>query len=87
MPAASPAVWDSWGEVPPGAFDDERDFDDYGIVGRTDLLADVAVRIDCGRGDPFYRNVIALEDRVDAEVHLAAGPTTPTTGPRCCPAS
>ena len=36
-----------------------------GIMDRPELLADVPLRIDCGRGDPFYPNVQELVDDLD----------------------
>jgi len=84
--ATSPAVWASYHDSTPGAFDGQDDFDAYGIFDRTDLLSGVDVRIDCGRGDPFYRNVVELADRVEADVHLAAGDHTSGYWRRVLPA-
>jgi S-formylglutathione hydrolase FrmB len=36
-----------------------------GVTDRPELLADVPLRIDCGRGDPFYPNVQDLVDDLD----------------------
>lgn len=84
--ATSPAVWTSYGDSTGGAFDSQEDFDEYGIFGRTDLLDGLDVRIDCGRGDPFYRNVVELTERVEADVHLEAGDHTAGYWTRVLPA-
>ncbi len=55
------------------AFDDEADFAKYGLFARRDLLEGLPVRIDCGRGDPFFRANEAFVDDLDAEVHFEAG--------------
>jgi enterochelin esterase-like enzyme len=36
--------------------------DDDGVMDRPELLSEVPLRIDCGRGDPFYPNVRELVD-------------------------
>jgi S-formylglutathione hydrolase FrmB len=52
--AMSPALWHRYGDAAPGAFDDEADFTMVTPFGHQDDLADSAVRVDCGEGDPFY---------------------------------
>lgn len=52
--AASPALWDSYDQVAPGAFDDEADFAANDVFGDVDALRSLAVRLDCGTFDPFY---------------------------------
>jgi hypothetical protein len=71
--ATSPAVWESYDEVAPDAFDSAADFATYGMFGRRDLLSGLDVRVDCGRGDPFFHNVSDLVDGMDADAHFAAG--------------
>ncbi|MGY4765351.1 alpha/beta hydrolase [Kribbella sp. CWNU-51] len=51
--ALSPALWRHFGDAAPGAFDGADDFGDNQVLGRRDDFKDVAVRIDCGRDDPF----------------------------------
>nr|WP_228552913.1 alpha/beta hydrolase-fold protein [Mumia xiangluensis] len=51
--AMSPALWHHFKDTAPGAYDDAEDFADVDLMGRQDDLAGIAVRIDCGRGDPF----------------------------------
>ncbi|GAA1150903.1 alpha/beta hydrolase-fold protein [Kribbella jejuensis] len=51
--AMSPALWHSYDDVQPGAFDDAADFARNQVFGHPGAFRDVAVRIDCGRDDPF----------------------------------
>ena len=71
--ASSPALWPSYAESAPDAFDSQADFDDYGMFARRDALAGLDVRIDCGRGDPFFHNVEDFVDGTDVDLHIAAG--------------
>lgn len=52
--ALSPALWHRYDETAPGAYDDPADFRRVGVMGRQDELDRIAVRVDCGKGDPFY---------------------------------
>lgn len=52
--ALGPALWHTYDETAPGAYDDAADFARVGVMGRQDELAGIAVRVDCGKGDPFY---------------------------------
>lgn len=52
--AASPALWHEFADSAPGAFDDAADFADGTVFGRQHALTGIPVRIDCGKGDPFY---------------------------------
>jgi pimeloyl-ACP methyl ester carboxylesterase len=74
--ATSPAVWEDYDETAVGAFDNAADFATYGMFGRRDLLSGLDVRVDCGRGDPFFHNVSDFVEGLDAEVHFAAGAHT-----------
>ena len=71
--AASPALWPSYAESAPDAFDSEADFDAYGMFARREALADLDVRIDCGRGDPFFHNVEEFVDGTSIGFRPAAG--------------
>lgn len=72
--AVSPAVWPHHGDAAPGAFDGAADFEEWGVFGRADSLARLDARVDCGRGDPFFRNVLALHEEVpELEVRIEAG--------------
>jgi S-formylglutathione hydrolase FrmB len=61
--AESPALWESFGDTAPGAFDSPSDFARNTVFGREALLRGIALRVDCGRGDPFYP---AVRDYVGA---------------------
>lgn len=67
--ALSPAVWREYDETAPGAFDDEGDFERSQVFGRRTGFRDVAVRIDCGRDDPFA----AAANDLREELHAAGG--------------
>lgn len=52
--AMSPAIFRDYEDVTPGAYDDEADFRASTVMGRQQDLAGIAVRVDCGAGDPFH---------------------------------
>jgi S-formylglutathione hydrolase FrmB len=52
--AESPALWHSYEDTAPGAFDDAADFAAATTLGRQGNLHGIPVRIDCGEGDRFY---------------------------------
>ena len=51
--AESAALWTEPGLSAPGAFDDRDDFEAHDVFERTAVLAQIPVRLDCGRSDPF----------------------------------
>ena len=51
--AESAALWTKPGLSAPGAFDDRADFEAHDVFERTAVLAQIPVRLDCGRSDPF----------------------------------
>ena len=55
--ASAPALWRSFSEAAPGAFDDESDFRENNLFARVESLRTEAVRLDCGDNDPFAANV------------------------------
>jgi S-formylglutathione hydrolase FrmB len=67
--ALSPALWRRFGNAAGGAFDGAGDFANNQVLGRRDDFKDVAVRIDCGRDDPFAE---AAED-LRVELRAAGG--------------
>ncbi|KRB78533.1 hypothetical protein ASE01_04540 [Nocardioides sp. Root190] len=52
--AMSPALWHRYADTAPGAYDDASDFEQVTVLGRQDELDGIAVRVDCGKGDPFF---------------------------------
>lgn len=80
--ACSPALWTHAEDASPTGFADDAEYDEFSVMERHDDLAGVAVRVDCGTGDPFYR---AVEDYVagfpeDADVVSTFEPGGHTTG-------
>lgn len=59
---SSPALWQQYGEVADGAFDDEGDFDRTDVFRRRDTLTGVTVRVDCGTDDGFLAAARAYAD-------------------------
>ena len=55
--AASPAIWSDPGDASRSGFEDAEEYEKYSVVGHQDDLDGIAVRIDVGTGDPFYRDV------------------------------
>ena len=51
---ACPALWRSPGETVAGAFDGPGDWRANDVYAGTDRLANVLVRVDCGKADPFF---------------------------------
>jgi len=51
--AASPALWRSFDEASPGAFDGAADFARNDVYADRSTLADTVVRVDCGTDDGF----------------------------------
>lgn len=75
--ALSPAVWREYDEVQAGAFDGPEDFERSQVFGRPSGFRDVAVRIDCGRDDPFAAAAKDLRDELRAAGGQQAGAHTP----------
>ena len=71
--AMSPALWHEYGDATGGAFDGPDDFQTHQIFGRTAEFRNVALRIDCGRDDPFADATRDLRAEVQAEGGLRAG--------------
>lgn len=68
--AMSPALWHEYADTAPGAYDDVADFERVSVMGRQDDLAGIAVRVDCGKGDPFFS---ACRDYVEGFEQRPAG--------------
>ena len=55
--AASPALWTDPDEASPAGFADDEEYERATVFGHQDELVGTAVRVDCGTGDPFCRDV------------------------------
>lgn len=69
--AVSPALWPSFDEVSPGSFRDQAQYD-----AAMELLDEEQVpdeRVDCGTGDPFFRNVEEWSRDTSVETHFEGG--------------
>ena len=55
--ASSPAIWQDADSASRSGFADAAEYEEFTVVGHQADLDGVAVRIDCGTGDPFYRDV------------------------------
>ncbi|ADB30490.1 putative esterase [Kribbella flavida DSM 17836] len=74
--AISPALWRHAGDAADGAFDGAEDFAAHQVLGHPDPLKEVALRIDCGRDDPFAGAVRELRDEVAAAGGIQPGAHT-----------
>jgi pimeloyl-ACP methyl ester carboxylesterase len=70
--AASPAVWRDAGDARPDGFEDEEEYERYSVMGEQDRLEAIPIRIDCGTGDPLYREVEALVDGFPDDADLTS---------------
>jgi S-formylglutathione hydrolase FrmB len=52
--AASAALWRSYSQTAPGAFDSSADYDRNDVFSGVRRLDKVPIRVDCGTSDPFY---------------------------------
>lgn len=50
----SPALWHTFGDTAPGAYDDEGDFNRVSVMDQQSTFAHIPLRVDCGESDPFY---------------------------------
>jgi enterochelin esterase-like enzyme len=75
--ALSPALWRRFADAAPGAFDGAEDFELSQVFGRRHGFRDVAVRIDCGRDDPFAKAANDLREELHAAGGLQLGAHTP----------
>jgi S-formylglutathione hydrolase FrmB len=61
--AVSPAIWTDPDDASSSGFEDRDEYLHYTVTGHQPDLEGIAVRVDCGTGDPFYRDV---QDYVEA---------------------
>jgi S-formylglutathione hydrolase FrmB len=52
--ALSPALWTDPHDASTDGFADAAEYERYSVMGHQTDLAGIAVRVDCGREDPFY---------------------------------
>lgn len=72
--AASAALWRTAGETPAVAFDGRADFERHAVLGRTERLSGIPVRLDCGESDPFISANRALAGQLaHVETHFDPG--------------
>jgi enterochelin esterase-like enzyme len=69
--AVSPALWPSYDQAMPQAFDDEAQYADCMDLAGARLRP--GTRVDCGTGDPFYRDVREVLEGTDVEEHYEPG--------------
>ncbi len=62
--AESAALWTDPGASAQGAFDDREDFLAHDVFTRTDVLARLPIRLDCGTSDPFIAANRVLAQRL-----------------------
>ncbi len=72
--AVSPALWHSYADVPDVAFDDEADFERYGVTDRPEDLRGIPVRIDCGTSDVFLGSAKRFADSLGSRVTTSYSP-------------
>jgi pimeloyl-ACP methyl ester carboxylesterase len=64
LAVASPALFVSAGSTPAGAFDSAEDFESNDVLAHPEWLDGVPLRVDCGRGDPFYATSRSFTSRL-----------------------
>ena len=80
--ATAPAMWRTFTQAAPGAFDDSNDFRAHDVFARAHDLerTDLAVRVDCGKDDPFAPAARALSEAMpSATVRITDGFHTSAT--------
>jgi enterochelin esterase-like enzyme len=79
--AVSPAVWRDPDDASPAGFADAAEYERDSVMGRQDQLDGIPVRVDCGTGDPFYREAQAyvegFPDGADVTSTFEPGGHTP----------
>ena len=73
----APALWETGGETPAGAFDDAEDFARHDVIGaarRGWPFGSTRIWIDVGRNDPFRRANTALARALGPRAHFTVWP-------------
>jgi hypothetical protein len=78
--AASPALWEAYGQTAPGAFDDAANFAANNVFADVPALRGLAVRLDCGTFDPFYGATRHLSSLMDWPHSAVFKPSAAHTG-------
>jgi pimeloyl-ACP methyl ester carboxylesterase len=63
--ASSPALWSDPDEASRDGFDDADEYRDYSVFDSQDQLSGIPVRVDVGRGDPFFFEVEKYVEGLD----------------------
>lgn len=58
--ASSPALWETYAQTAPGAYDDAANFADNDVFTQVPALRSLDCRLDCGTLDPFFAATKAL---------------------------
>lgn len=66
--AVSPALWSDPEDARPSGFSDAAEYLEYSVLDRQADLDGIRVRVDCGRGDPFFRTAQDYVDGFDREI-------------------
>lgn len=70
--AVSPAIWSDPEDASATGFDDADEYERYSVLGHQSDLAGIRVRVDCGTGDPFYREVEDYVSEFPSKVKLTS---------------
>ena len=70
--AVSPAIWSDPEDASPTGFEDAEEYERYSVVGHQSDLEGIRVRVDCGTGDPFYRDVQEYAEAFPSEAKLTS---------------
>ena len=70
--ALSPAMWKDPADASRSGFRDAAEYEEFTVQGRQDQPAGIPVRVDCGTGDQFYREVEDYVDAFPAEADLTS---------------
>ncbi len=86
--ALSPALWTDAADASSEGFADAAEYEQFSVMGRQGDLDGIAVRVDCGREDPFYSADRAYVDGFDRPVTstFEAGAHEPAYWTRMVPA-
>ena len=70
--AVSPALWTDPDDASKAGFEDSAEYEEFTVFGHQAELDGIAVRVDCGTGDPFYRHVEAYVDGFPDDADLTS---------------